>query len=211
MFETALPDPFCAEPTCGASAALRAFVSAPKVRHAQIQHICAALVFSKFSVCCVLFTSLPGLFCAEPACGASAALRALSPPQRHSTRRFSSPVLFAFSMSCVFWNALPGPLSAGVACGASLALRALIPAPRAQDAGCRMEVANVTVHLIWPRSSSSLRLTVTPYSIYIHAHPIIPVHVYWALHRRAQMEIPGRCSAVWYDPSQNQPSTQFKN
>jgi hypothetical protein len=125
----------------------------------------------------------------------------LSPPQRHSTRRFSSPVLFAFSMSCVFWNALPGPLSAGVVCGASLALRALIPAPRAQDAGCRMGVVNVTVHLIWLRSSSSLRLTVTPYSIYIHAHPIIPVHVYWALHRQAQMEIPGRCSAVWYDPS----------
>jgi hypothetical protein len=74
-----LLDPFCAEPTCGASAALRAFVPAPKVRYAQIQHICAAVVFSEFSIYFVFFTALSGLFCGKTACGASAALRAFIP------------------------------------------------------------------------------------------------------------------------------------
>jgi hypothetical protein len=82
VFETALPDPFCAEPACGASAALRALVSAPKVRYAQIQHISATLAFSAFSICCVLSTPLSGLFCTEPACGASAELRAVVPAHK---------------------------------------------------------------------------------------------------------------------------------
>jgi hypothetical protein len=78
-FGTILPGPFYAEPTCGASAALRAFVSALKVRYAQIQHICAPLVFFELSIYCVFWTALPGPFRAEPACGASAALRAFVP------------------------------------------------------------------------------------------------------------------------------------
>jgi hypothetical protein len=42
MFRTALLGLFYAEPACGASAALRALVPAPKVRDAQIQHPCDA-------------------------------------------------------------------------------------------------------------------------------------------------------------------------
>jgi hypothetical protein len=37
VFKTALLCPFCAETACGASAALRALIPAPKVRYAQIQ------------------------------------------------------------------------------------------------------------------------------------------------------------------------------
>jgi hypothetical protein len=37
VFWIALPSPFCAEPACGARAALRAFVPAPRAQDAQIQ------------------------------------------------------------------------------------------------------------------------------------------------------------------------------
>jgi hypothetical protein len=94
VFETVLRDPFCAEPNCGASTALRAFVPAPKVRYAHIQHACAALVFSEFSVYCVFFTALAGLFCGEPACGASAALRAFIPAPKAQYTQIQLPCLF---------------------------------------------------------------------------------------------------------------------
>jgi hypothetical protein len=58
----------------------------------------------------------------------------LSPPPRHRTRRFSSPVLFTFSTLCVFCTALLGLFCAETACGASAALHALIPATKAKDA-----------------------------------------------------------------------------
>jgi hypothetical protein len=44
VFWTALPGPFRAEPACGASATLHAFVPAPKVRYAQIQLPCAPCI-----------------------------------------------------------------------------------------------------------------------------------------------------------------------
>jgi hypothetical protein len=82
--------PFGAELACGTSAALCAFIPAPKVRHAQIQHPYTPVAFSMF---CVFSTAHQ----VHSVLSAPAALvlrfAPVFPPPRYKTRRLNNHVL----------------------------------------------------------------------------------------------------------------------